>query len=269
MSNIWNGHITFGLVSMPVRLEVAARSESIGFNQLYRTEDGSLARVKMPVCDQENKPISRENVLKGFEYSKNQYIVIDKQELEAAAPKTAQAMEILECVPASEIDPVFLETSYYVVPEDSGKKAYALIYAALKKSGKVAIAKVAMHNREHIVILRAASKGITAHTMFYRDEVRSANECAADLGLISDQELTMAGMLIDQKSAAFAPEKYRDDYRINVQQIIDKKVAAQPTFVASPAASNVIDIQEALKLSLEKKPAAAVESKRRKKSAVN
>src|SRR5262249_59885827 len=148
-STVWKGHLTFGLVSFPVRLYSAARSESISFNQLHKT-DGS--RVKQVLyCQLEDKPIPRSELVKGFEYEKDRYVVVEDEEIKKVAPKTAKVMEILEFVESKEIDPVYLESSYYMAPEPGGEKAYALLFEALRKSGYSGVAKIAMHNREHIV----------------------------------------------------------------------------------------------------------------------
>src|SRR5271169_5172178 len=156
-STVWKGHLTFGLVSFPVRLYSAARSESISFNQLHK-HDGS--RVKQVLyCQAEDKPIPRSEIVKGFEYEKDRYVVIEDEEVKKVAPQTAKVMEIQEFVKNEQVDPIYLETSYYMAPDEAGEKPYALLFDALRETKYYGIAKVAMHNREHIVVLRPGGKG--------------------------------------------------------------------------------------------------------------
>ena len=160
------------MVSFPVRLYSAARSESISFNQLHKA-DGS--RVKQVLyCQAEDKPIPRSEIVKGYEYEKDRYVVIEDEEVKKVAPQTAKVMEILEFVPTDQVDPIYLETSYYMAPDEAGEKPYALLFDALKRSGRVGVAKVAMHNREHIVILRPGKNGVLMHTMYYTHEIRKS-----------------------------------------------------------------------------------------------
>src|ERR1700687_4897576 len=149
-STVWKGHLTFGLVSFPVKLYSAARSETISFNQLHKSDN---SRVKQALfCQAEDKAVPRNELVKGYEYEKDRYVVIEDEEIKKVAPKTAKEMEIQEFVKAADVDPVYLESSYYLAPEDGGEKPYTLLFAALKETGYYGIAKVAMHNREHVVI---------------------------------------------------------------------------------------------------------------------
>src|SRR3954469_15563948 len=166
-STVWKGHLTFGLVSLPVKLYSAARSETVSFNQLHKHDNSRVKQVLY--CQAEDKPVPRSELVKGFEYEKDKYVVIDEEDIKKVAPKTAKTMEILEFVKADEVDTVFYESSYYLAPDEAGEKPYALLFQALKRSGFVGIAKIAMHNREHIVILRPGNKGILLHTMYYED----------------------------------------------------------------------------------------------------
>ena len=230
----------------------AARSETISFNQLHKT-DGS--RIKQMIyCQAEDKPIPRTEIVKGYEYEKDRYVVIDDEEIKKVAPKTARVMEIQEFVKAADVDPVYLESSYYMAPEDGGEKPYTLLFEALKETGYYGIAKVAMHNREHVVILRPAKKGIMLHTMYYNDEIRAGEEFRTDSSQVKDKELNLAKMLIETLQAEFEPQKYSDTYRENLKKMIEAKVAGQDV-VETPQQqmAPVIDIMEALKRSLEQK----------------
>lgn len=256
MASIWKGHLTFGLVSFPVRLFTAARGETISFNQLHKTDN---SRVKqMLFCQAEDKQISRSEVVKGYEYEKDRYVVIDDEDIKKVAPKTAKAMEILEFVKQDQVDPVFLESSYYMGPDEGGEKPYALLFEALKDTKFCGVAKIAMHNREHIVIVRPGTTGMILHTMYYADEVKKEDEYRTDTSTVNEKQLNLAKMLIDSLAADFEPQKYHDTYRDNLQEMIKAKVEGNrvvetPTTHFAP----VIDIMEALKKSLEqkKKPA--------------
>src|SRR6201998_2851521 len=251
-SSVWKGQLTFGLVSFPVRLFSAARSETISFNLLHKDDHSRIRQVTF--CQAEDKPVSRSELVKGYEFEKDQYVVIDEEDIKKVAPKTAKVMEILEFVKDSQVDPIYLESSYYVAPDEGGEKPYALLFQALRESKYYALAKIAMHNREHIIILRPGQKGILSHTMYYMDEIRHVEEFRTDTSLVNDKELAMAKMLIDSLEAEFEPQKYRDTYRDNLQKMIEDKVEGKKV-VATPSAhvAPVIDIMEALKKSLAEK----------------
>jgi DNA end-binding protein Ku len=257
-ASVWKGHLTFGLVSFPIRLFSAARSETISFNLLHK-EDHS--RIKQMIyCQAEDKPVPRSELVKGYEYEKDHYVEIDDEDIKKVAPKTAKVMEILEFVKSDQVDPIYLESSYYMAPDEGGEKPYALLFQALRESAYYAVAKVAMHNREHIIVLRPGAKGILSHTMYYQDEIRQVEEFRTDTSLVKDKELAMAKMLISSLEADFEPQKYRDTYRENLQKMIEDKIEGKKV-VATPEAhvAPVIDIMEALKKSLaeKRKPAQA------------
>ena len=258
-STVWKGHLTFGLVSFPVKLFTAARSESISFNQLHKSDNSRIKQVIY--CQAEDKPIPRSEIVKGYEYEKDRYVVIEDEDIKKMAPSTAKVMEILEFVKTEEVDPIYFESSFYMAPDDAGEKPYALLYNTLKRTGFVGVAKIAMHNREHIVIFRPGNFGLMMHTMYYAHEVRKVEEFRTDTTLVKEQETKLAEMLVQSLAAPFEPEKYHDTYRDNLQALIDAKVKGQEVVTpphAEPA--KVIDIMEALKQSLAvaKKPAASV-----------
>jgi len=251
-SSVWKGHITFGLVSFPVRLFSAARSETLSFNQLHKDDNSRIRQVTY--CQLEDKPVPRSELVKGYEYEKDRYVVIDDEDIKKVAPKTAKVMEILEFVKAADVDPVYLESSYYVAPDEGGEKPYALLFQAMRESNYFALAKVAMHNREHVIVLRPGAKGILSHTMYYQDEIRQVDEFRTDTSLVKDKELDMAKMLISSLEAEFEPQKYHDGYRENLRQMIEAKIEGKKV-VETPEAhiAPVIDIMEALKKSLAEK----------------
>ena len=254
-SSVWKGHLTFGLVSFPVRLFSAARSETVSFNLLHKQDHSRIKQVIY--CQTEDKPVPRSELVKGYEYEKDQYVEIEDEDIKKVAPKTAKVMEILEFVKAAQVDPIYLESSYYMAPDEGGEKPYALLFQALRETEYYGVAKIAMHNREHIVILRPGSKGVVLHTMYYNDEIRTVEEFRTDTSNVKEKELALAKTLVESLADEFEPEKYHDTYRDNLQKMIEAKVAGHKV-VATPAAhvAPVIDIMEALKKSLaqQKKP---------------
>lgn len=259
---IWKGHITFGLISLPVRLQAAARPETISFNQLHKHDNSRVKQVLF--CISEDKPVSRSELVKGYEYEKDKYVVIEEDDIKKQQPKTAKVMEILEFVKSDQLDSIYLESSYYLHPEDAGEKAYTLLFEAMKRTGHVGLAKLTMHNREHIVVLRPGRFGMVLHTMYYQDEIRALDEFRTDTSGVKDMEIKMATQLVEGLSAEFEPEKYKDNYRASLRAMIEAKVAGQEV-VAAPQAQEmapVIDIMEALKTSLAalKKPVVSIDS---------
>src|SRR5712664_151875 len=213
-TTVWKGHLTFGLISIPMRMSAAARGERISFNQLHNV---CHSRVKQPLfCPVCNRNVERSEIVKGHEYEKDQYVLFSEEELDKIEPSSAKVMEILEFVRLDDMDPLYFDSSYYVAPEDAGVKAYKLLMSAMKESGYGAIAKLTMHQREHIVILRPGSRGMTLHTMFYSNEIRAAESVPTDKVELKDQEKKLANQLIESLAAPFAPEKYRDEYQENV-----------------------------------------------------
>jgi DNA end-binding protein Ku len=249
-STVWKGHLTFGLVSLPVKLYSAARAETVSFNQLHKSDHSRIKNVVY--CQLEDKPVPRAELVKGYEYEKDKYVVIDDEDIKKVAPQTAKTMEILEFVKTAEVDPIYFESSYYLAPDDAGEKPYALLFEALRRTGYVAVARIAMHNREHVVILRPGPKGILMHTMYYRDEIRQVEEFRTDTSLVKDKELALATNLIESLEASFEPEKYKDGYRESLMSMIQAKVQGREV-VETPSPTHlapVVDILEALKMSI-------------------
>lgn len=258
-STVWKGYLTFGLLSLPVKLYSAARAETVSFNQLHKSDHSRVKQVLY--CQVEDKPITRADIVKGYEYEKDKYVVVDDEEIKKVAPKTAKTMEVLEFVQSADVDPIYFESSYYLAPDEAGEKPYALLFEALRKTGCVGVAKIAMHNREHIVILRPGPHGILLHTMYYRDEIRQVEEFRTDTSLVKEKELDLAMTLVKSLEGAFEPEKYKDDYRENLKAMIKAKVEGREVVETAPTVHKapVIDIMEALKMSLAqaKKPVAS------------
>lgn len=248
-SSVWKGHLTFGLVSFPVRLSTAARGENVSFNLLHKKDHSRIKQVIF--CQAEDKPVPRDEIVKGYEYEKGRYVEIADEDIKKVAPKTAKVMEILEFVKGDQVDPIYLESSYYMAPEEGGEKPYALLFDALGKTNYYGVAKIAMHNREHIVILRPGSKGIILHTMYYADEIRQTDEFRTDVTNVKEKELALAKTLVESLAGDFEPEKYHDSYRANLHKMIEAKIEGHKVVeTPAPHVAPVIDIMEALKKSL-------------------
>src|SRR5215470_16781008 len=259
MPATWKGSLSFGLVSIPIQLSPAARTERISFNQLHKE---CHSRLKQPLfCPTCNRMVERSEVVKGYEYEKDQYVLFSEEELDKLQPVSARVMEILEFVKLGEMDPLYFDASYYITPEDAGLKAYQLLLDAMEESGYAAIAKLTMHQREHIVVIRPRAKGLTLHTMFYTNEIRATESIPTDQVELKDQEKKLAQQLIQSLAVPFEAQKYRDEYQENVKAMIAAKLKGQEiTEVRQPHLAPVIDLMEALKKSLAEKkapPAAA------------
>jgi len=261
-ATVWKGFVSFGLVSFPIRLFSAARPDHIRFNMLHRKD---LSRIKeVWYCTKEDKPVDRSEIVKGYEVSKGEYIAVDEEDLKKIAPATATTMEILQFVREKEIDPLYFESSYYVAPDEAVSKPYELFFQALKETEYDAIAKVTMHNREHMVVIRAAKTGLILHTLFYPNELRAANQPEVKAGKkASPKELALAKNLIQHLAGPFQPETLHDTYRENVERLIEEKRKGQKiTAVPSRKKAPVIDLMEALKRSLESAPAKSAKAGR-------
>jgi DNA end-binding protein Ku len=257
-ATVWKGHLTFGLISIPIRLFSAARSERISFNQLHKE---CHSRLKQPLfCPACNRMVERNEVVKGYEYEKDQYVLFSEEELDKIEPTSARTMEILEFVKLDEVDPLHFDASYYATPEEAGTKAYQLLLKAMEESGYAAIAKLCMHQREYIVIVRPRAKGLTLHTMFYSNEIRQVAEYGqTDKVELKEQEKKLAQQLIESLAAPFQPEKYHDEYQVGLRAMIEAKLKGQEVAaVQHPQMAPVIDLMEALKKSLAEKQAAAI-----------
>ncbi|SRR5712692_2669425 len=275
--SVWKGYLTFGLISIPIRLFSAGRSERVSFNQLHKE---CHSRLRQPLfCPTCNRMVERSEVVKGYEYEKDQYVLFSEQELEKIAPASSQIMEILEFVKLADVDPLYYDTSYFVVPEEAGRKAYQLLVKTLGESSYAAVAKLTMHQREYTVALRPRANGLTLHTMFYPNEIRQVAEYGQTNNVeLKQQELKLAQHLVKSLAGEFQPEKYHDEYQDRAKALIEAKLKGQEVASApQPQLAPVIDLMEALKKSLADRQAApkrppvravpiAAEKKGRKKS---
>lgn len=250
---MWSGSISFGLVNIPVKLYNAVKKKSIHFNQL-RKSDGCRIRLKK-VCPADGAEVPAENIVKGYEISPEQYVIVTSDELEAIQPKNARTIAIEDFVELAQIDPLYYDSSYYLTPDKGAGKAYSLLLAAMQNTGKVAIARVVIRNKEYLTAIRPLGKALTLSTMHFADEIMAIDqleELPVDIAEPDKRELAMAEQLVQSLSAGFEPAKYHDQYYSQVMQMIEKKAEGQ-TVISQPAtkeSGKVIDLMAALEASI-------------------
>jgi DNA end-binding protein Ku len=275
MKTIWKGAISFGLVTIPVRVYGATEEKSLRFHQLH-APDGGRVRYKR-VCSIDGEEVDWSEIVKGYEYEKDHYVTLTDEELASLPVTTAKAIEIERFVDADQIDPIFFQKSYYVVPEATGLKAYQLLREAMVDDDKVAVAKVAFREKEHLATLRLRDNVFVLETMYWPDEIRAADFDVLDEQVqVRPQEVRMARSLIESLSSDFEPEEFQDTYRAALEELVAKKVQGQEiTYSEEAEPSKVVDLMEALRASVEAakadKPKPATRKKpastRRKKAA--
>jgi DNA end-binding protein Ku len=252
-SAIWSGSVGFGLVQVPVRLVTATRNRDVSFNQL---EEGTGARIRYrKVSDATGEEVTADRIVKGYEISKGRYVVVEAEELASLAPKASHTIDIEEFVDLSEIDPVFFEQPYYLVPDEKGKKAYRLLVDAMSELGKVAIGRIVIRAKERLVAIRPLDGLLCVETMRYADEVVDRDGLAPEDVEVGEKEIAMARQLIESLAVdQFDADKFRDEYREQVLDLVERKAAGEEIVAPTPteAPAKVLDLVAALEASLEK-----------------
>jgi DNA end-binding protein Ku len=253
-ATVWKGYISFGLVSVPIRLYAAARYEHVSFNMVHRV---CGTRIKQQLfCPHCERVIERSETAKGYPIEKDHFVLVEDKELKEIQPESSEVMEIVEFVKNDDLDPIYYETSYYSVPETAGKHAYALLLKAMEEANVVAVAQVTMSQRERIVAIRPHKNGLALHTLYYPSEVREvADYGKTSVSAVSKRELQLAEQFVKQLTGKFEPQQFHDKYAERVLQLIESKGEgkAAPPSHKSPHLAPVIDLMDALKRSLEKK----------------
>ncbi|HEX7078446.1 MAG TPA: Ku protein [Candidatus Eisenbacteria bacterium] len=255
LHSIGSGTISFGLVSIPVKMFSAATSAGVSFNQLHQKCGGRIRQQLIcPTC---NEVVERGALVKGYEFAKDQYVQFTEEELKALEDEASKMIDIAEFVPLAMVDPIYFEKTYYLGPDKGGEKAYRLLTDAMKKSERVALAKFVMRGKENLVLIRAAQDGLMLHTMYFADEIRDFGEVdKGDDAKVKPGELELAERLVGELSSeAFRPEQYSDEYRTRVLEVVESKVEGREVTSLAPQAqrTQVIDLMEALKQSLGKR----------------
>ncbi|MGB2886063.1 MAG: Ku protein [Candidatus Acidiferrales bacterium] len=250
-SSVWKGFVTFGLISIPIRLYAAARSSRISLHQLHSI---CRTRLRQPLfCPTCNRMVDRSEVAKGYEYEDGKYVLLEEDEIKKIEPESARSMEILAFVKESEIDPLFFDSSYFVVPEAEGRKAYQLLLKTQQDAKRVGIAKLTMHQREYTVFLRPYDHGLALHTMYFANEIREAPGYGKTEDVkLKPQEVKLAQQLVEALSEEFRLAKYHDDFQARLKALIEAKQEGREVAEAPhPHRAPVIDMMTALKKSLE------------------
>ena len=267
--SMWKGAISFGLVTIPVSVYPATEEKTLRFNQLH-DEDGGRIRMKR-VCSVDGEEVSYEHIVKGYEYEKDRYVILTDEDFEAVPVESSRAIDIQQFVDLEEIDPMLYKKSYYLVPEETGAKAYALLREALNRSNKVGVAKVSFRDKEHLAALRFRDEAFVLETMYWPDEIREADFGGIDVtAKVRSNELEMAQTLIDNLSADWDPAEFKDEYREAMLGIVEAKINGEEIeIVEAEPTAKVVDLMEALKASVAaaKKESKAASAPRKKAAA--
>lgn len=276
MKAIWKGAISFGLVTIPVKAFVATEEKTIRFHQVH-AKDGGRIRYKR-ICSECGEEVPLDEISKGYEYEKDHMVLLGEDELERGVP-SVRSIDILSFVPQQDIDPIYWMKSYYLAPEKTGAKAYALLRSALGEEGLVALARFTLREKDHLATLRLRDNVFVLETMFWPDEIREPEFEELDATIdVRPQELKMARSLIESMMESFDPTQYSDEYRKRIEELIARKIQGEEiAVVTQKPTATVVDLMEALRASVEqvekqreepsdKKKAAAAKNGRKKKA---
>jgi DNA end-binding protein Ku len=248
--SMWKGAISFGLVTIPVSVYPATEEKTLRFNQLH-DDDGGRIRMKR-TCSVDGEEVGYDHIVKGFEYEKDRYVVLTDEDFDKVPVESSRAIDIVQFVDLEEIDPIMYKKTYYLVPEETGAKAYALLREAMSQENKVGIAKVSFRDKEHLSALRFKDESFVLETMYWPDEIREADFGGVDVDAkVRDQELDMAKSLIENLTADWHPEAFKDEYREGLLKIVEAKIAGEEIeMVEAEPTAKVVDLMAALKASV-------------------
>lgn len=274
MQTVWKGAISFGLLNVPVKMGAATKKEAVGFRQLHSKCNTPIQQKRF--CPKCGKEVPYEDIARGFEYEPGKFVLVTNEELDALPVKSAKYIDIVDFIKIEEVDPVYFDRTYYLWPEQGGEKPYLLLRDAMRETGRVAVAKVALRNKEHLCLIRLIGDTISLAMMFFQDEIRDTEELGvsglAERVSVRPQERKMAAQLVENLTATFEPGKYHDEYREELLKLIRAKVegrdTVEPEVVEAPA-GNVIDLMERLRQSVEatQPKSTAKKTAKKKKSA--
>jgi len=250
------------MVSIPVQLYTATQSHDVHFHLLHKGCGARLKNVRW--CPRHEKAIPWDDVERGFEYTKGKYVPISEDDLEHLPVKTVHTVEISDFVRLEEVDPIYYDKAYYLAPEETGTKAFALLRQALQQTGRAAVAKVAIRDKENLCLVRPYEDVLSMETMFYANEIRATDEIATNGAKVSPKELQMAVSLVENLSDSFDPERYEDEYQAALKKVIGAKVEGAPLpETPTESGTKVVDLMEALRASVEatKKKSGATQGK--------
>jgi len=247
---MWKGSISFGLVNIPIKMFAATEDKDIRFRYIHSKCKTPIRYEK--VCPACNKEIEQDDIVRGYEYEPGQFVVIDDKDIEALKSSTGKAIEILDFVDLKEIDPIYFSKSYYLSPQDTGGKAYHLLREAMSRSGRIAIARITIREKQSLAVLRVYKNLMVLETIFYPDEVRDIAQVPdiPEKVELDEKELKMAEQLISNLTTAFEPDKYSDEYRRELRELINRKIEGNEVIIPEAPQRNVIDLMQALQESL-------------------
>lgn len=252
MHTVWKGAISFGLVHVPVKMFSATEDKDISMKYIHKVCGSPISYVRRcPACDVD---VNWEEISRGYEYEKGKFVLFEKEELEQLNDHVEKTITILDFVDLEEIDPIYFQKTYYLSPDQAGSNAYQLLLEAMKQSGKIGIAKIAIRSKSSLAAIRVLEGCLAVETIFYPDEIRPISQVPnlPETIQVNDKELTMAKLLIEQLSTPFEPEKYTDDYREALLKLIEHKVSGEEISLApAKPETNVIDLMAALQASIE------------------
>ena len=250
---IWTGVISFGLVTIPVRLVTAVRERDVRFHQFHKSDGGRIQYRRF--CDKENREVPYEDIARGYEVAAGQFVLITDEELERLAPERTRRIDLDRFIDPSEIDPIYYDATYYLAPDEQGERPYRLLQAAMSQSGKVAIGRFVLRAKEHLVAIRPLGDALALETLFYADEVIAPGsvEGITSRAEIGPRELQMAQSLIESLEDRFQPELYHDEFRERVEQLAEQKAKGQEVLLPEEPArpAQVMDLMEALQASVD------------------
>jgi DNA end-binding protein Ku len=254
-STVWKGYISFGLISVPIRLFVAAREQHISFNQVHQV---CGTRIKQQIyCPHCERVVERSEIAKGYLIDKENFVLVSNEELKALEAQSSETMEIVQFVKLPDVDPLYYQTSYFSVAEDPGRRAYSLIHKGMQQLNLGAIAKITLHQREQIVMIRPFEKGLVLHTLYYPEEIRAVAEYDNQPEVeVQKAEVELAEQFMKQLAGEFHPEKFKDEYEGRVEQLIESKQGQADAPLKQPKRklAPVIDLMEALRKSMGQPP---------------
>ncbi len=248
--SMWKGAISFGLVTIPVAVYPATEEKTLRFNQLHDEDMGRIRQKR--VCEKDGEVVDFDHIVKGYEYEKDRYVVLTDDDFDSVPVESSRAIDIVQFVELEEIDPMLYKKSYYLVPDETGAKAYSLLREAMTQDGKVGIAKVSFRDKEHLAALRFSDEAFVLETMYWPDEIREAEFGDVDVNVkVRDQELEMARQLIEGLTSDWNPEEFTDEYREALLSIVEAKINGEEIeLVAAEPTAKVVDLMEALKASV-------------------
>lgn len=251
MQTVWKGAVSFGLVNVPVKMFTATKDNDIPMKMLHKKYNEPIRYSR--TCPKCEKDVEWSDIVKGYEYEPGHFVTFDKEELEAISSENSREIRILDFVDLEEIDPIYYQKTYYLGPGDTGSRAYKLLVKALETTNKIGIANVTIRSKSSLAAIRIVDGVLSMSTMFYAEEVRPISQIPnlPEDGDVDERELEMAQMLIGQLASKFEPDKYEDEYRTRLLEAIDRKVEGKDVKTApEQKPTNVIDLMEALKASL-------------------